>query len=127
MTPQARAYLDKARSDLEEAAKIAAIGLAQVATRSAYYAAFHAAQALIAERSGKVARTHSGVRAKFAEMARSESQLDKTFSTFLAQAYKYKEIGDYGIGPAAAVKSADADDAIASARRFVEGIERLLE
>jgi uncharacterized protein (UPF0332 family) len=55
LTPQARAYLDKARNDLEDAAKIAAIGLAQAAARSAYYAAFHAAEALIAERSGKVA------------------------------------------------------------------------
>ena len=126
MTPEARAWLDKAHCDLDEAAKIATIGLARVAARSAYFAAFHAAQALIVERTGKTARTHSGVRTKFAEIARSESQLDRSFSTFLAQSYKYKEIGDYGIGPEATVTSADAADAIAKATRFVEGIERLL-
>jgi uncharacterized protein (UPF0332 family) len=79
------------------------------------------------ERSGKLASTHSGVRAKFAEMARSESGVDESFSIFLAQAYKYKEIGDYGIGPAAVVTSADAEDAVAKAGWFVEGIERLLK
>jgi uncharacterized protein (UPF0332 family) len=126
LTPESRAWLNKAHSDLDEAAKIAAIGLARAAARSACFAAFHAAQALIVERSGKTAKTHSGVRAKFAEIARSESQLDRTFSTFLAQSYKYKEIGDYGIGPEAAITSADAADAIARATRFVEGIEKLL-
>ncbi len=34
----------KARDHLNEARKIAGIGLAQAAARSAYYAAFHAAQ-----------------------------------------------------------------------------------
>jgi uncharacterized protein (UPF0332 family) len=82
LTPQASAYLDKARNDLEDAAKIAAIGLARAAARSAYYAAFHAAEAFIAERSGKVARTHSGVRAKFAEMAKSEPNSTKRSARF---------------------------------------------
>ena len=47
MTPEAAAYLDKARSDLDDAKEIEAIQLAQVAARSAYYAAFHAAEAFI--------------------------------------------------------------------------------
>ncbi|HEX3522373.1 MAG TPA: hypothetical protein VHT52_09830 [Stellaceae bacterium] len=36
------------------------------AGRNAYLAAFHAAQALIAERTGKEAKTHKGVHAQFA-------------------------------------------------------------
>jgi uncharacterized protein (UPF0332 family) len=47
MTPEAGDYLEKARDHLDEARKIAAIGLAKAAARSAYYAAFHAAQAFI--------------------------------------------------------------------------------
>jgi uncharacterized protein (UPF0332 family) len=49
VTPEAQAYLDKAREDLDDARKIMAINLAKAAARSAYYAAFHAAEALIVE------------------------------------------------------------------------------
>lgn len=61
-------FLEKARSDLNDGHKIASIGLAHVAARCAYYAAFHAAEALIMERTGKIAKTHSGVRAEFARL-----------------------------------------------------------
>ena len=68
MTPEAAQFLEKARSDLNDGHKIASIGLAHVAARCAYYAAFHAAEALIMERTGKIAKTHSGVRAEFARL-----------------------------------------------------------
>ena len=87
MTPEAKDYLDKARDHLDEARKIAAIGLAKAAARSAYYAAFHAAQAFIVERTGKIAKTHSGVRSEFARLAKDTPRIDKTLPTFLAQAY----------------------------------------
>lgn len=47
MTPEAENYLIKARDDLKDARKIVAIGLSTVAARTAYYAAFHAAEAFI--------------------------------------------------------------------------------
>ena len=72
MTPEAADYLRKARIDLDEAGKIAAIGLANVAGRSASYAAFHTAEALIIERTGKVAVSHKGVRVEFARLAKDE-------------------------------------------------------
>ncbi|HEY1888203.1 MAG TPA: HEPN domain-containing protein [Roseiarcus sp.] len=59
MKPETRKFLDKAQSDLTDAKKIAAIELANVAARSAYYAAFHAAEGFIFERTGKVAKTHT--------------------------------------------------------------------
>ncbi len=45
------------------------------AGRNAYLAAFHAAQALIAERTGKDAKTHKGVHAQFARLTRNEPRL----------------------------------------------------
>lgn len=54
MKPEAADCLEKAREDLDDARKIAAIGLAKVAARCAYYAAFHAAEALIVARMGKM-------------------------------------------------------------------------
>ncbi|HEV3247646.1 MAG TPA: HEPN domain-containing protein [Beijerinckiaceae bacterium] len=103
MTPEAESYLDKAREDLLDARKIAGIRLAKVAARSAYYAAFHAAEAFIVGRTGKIAKTHSGVRTEFARLLRETPDSGRTLLRFLAQAYKYKELGDYGIGPGAVV------------------------
>lgn len=126
MTPEAEAYLGKARSDLDEARKIAAIGLPQAAARSAYYAAFHAAEALIIERSGKIAKTHSGVRAEFARLLSAAPGAERWLLRFLAQAYKYKEISDYGVGLEAVIVDQDAAAAIASATRFVQSISELI-
>jgi len=105
---------------------IAAIGLAKAAARSAYYAAFHTAQAFIVERTGKIAKTHSGVRSEFARLAKDTPGIDKTFPTFLAQAYLYKEIGDYGVGHGASVTMAEANDAMATAGRFIDCVTALL-
>jgi uncharacterized protein (UPF0332 family) len=126
MTPEAKDYLDKARDHLDEARKIAAIGLAKAAARSAYYAAFHAAQAFIVERTGKIAKTHTGVRSEFARLAKDTPRIDKTLSTFLAQAYLYKEIGDYGVGHGANVTMNEANGAIATAGRFIGCVAALL-
>jgi uncharacterized protein (UPF0332 family) len=126
VTPEATDYLNKARDDLDDAKKIAALGLAQIAARSAYYAAFNAAEALIVERTGKIAKTHSGVRAEFARLARETRAIDRVFPVFLARAYKYKEIADYGVGHGAVVTMAEADDALKNAARFIDCIAALL-
>ena len=126
MTPEAASYLAKGREDLRDARQIAGIGLAKVAARSAYYAAFHAAEALIVETAGKVAKSHSGVRSEFARLAKDDPRIGKAMTAFLAQAYKYKEIGDYGVGADARVTMSDAEAAIRSAGDFLAHIEALL-
>lgn len=125
MTPEAQDYLDKAREAHDEAAKIAAIGLAKAAARSAYYAMFHAAEALIIERTGKVAKTHSGVRAELARLLRHQDA-DKILPALLAQAYKFKQIGDYGVGHGATVTAQEADATVRDAGRFIDRIAALL-
>lgn len=126
MKAETAACLDKARHDLADARAISAIGLAAPAARTAYYAAFHAAEAVIVERTGAIAKTHSGVRAKLAEFSRIDPAIDKAMLTFLAQAYLYKEINDYGIGREATVSIEDAEKAIADAARMLETIEAAL-
>ena len=126
MKGEAANYLSKAQEDLSDARKIAAIGLAKVAARSAYYAAFHAAEALIVEKTGKVAKSHSGVRSEFARLARDDPHLGKATTAFLAQAYKYKEIGDYGVGADAAITLLDAEAAIRSAQDFLTHVAAAL-
>jgi len=63
--------------------------LPSAAARSAYYCVFHTAEALIFEMTGKVAKTHSGVRAEFARLMPGEA--DRWMRTFLADAYRFKE------------------------------------
>ncbi len=46
MTPEAARYLRSASRDLYEAQQIAPLGLGRVVATCAYYAAFHAAEAL---------------------------------------------------------------------------------
>ena len=61
MTPEANEHLDKARQGLTRARTILGAGIGEDAGRNAYLAAFHAAQALIAELTGKDGKTHKGV------------------------------------------------------------------
>lgn len=127
MTPEAKDFLDRPRDDLGDALKIMGIPLAKVAARTAYYAAFHAAEALIVERTGKVAKTHSGVRSAFASLLKEMAASDRELLTFLTQAYKFKEIGDYSVGRGAIVTDDDAERALSQAEFFVDRVSKLLD
>jgi uncharacterized protein (UPF0332 family) len=61
VTPEAKEHFEKARQCLTRARTILAAGVREDAGRNAYVAAFHAAQALIAKRTGKDAKSHKGV------------------------------------------------------------------
>jgi uncharacterized protein (UPF0332 family) len=96
--PEARDYLDRARRLLKEARSVAAIKLSEAAGRAAYLAAFHASQAFIFDRIGKIAKTHTGVRSEFARLAKDDPRIDRAFPTFLARAYNLKTAADYAVG-----------------------------
>jgi hypothetical protein len=53
-------------------------------------------------------------------------EIDRTFSRFLAEAYTYKEISDYGVGPGAVITMAEAEEAVMMAARMVDCIAELL-
>jgi uncharacterized protein (UPF0332 family) len=118
--PETADDLAKARKDLGEARQIIRIGLANVAARSTYYAAFHAAEALIFEWTGRVAKTHKGVRSEFARLTKDDPHVPKTVMAFLTQAYGYKEISDYSVDPDEMVTMANAETAIISAESFLD-------
>ena len=126
MKPEAAQYLDKARQALREARAVAAIDLAEAAGRAAYLVAFHAAQALIFERTGKVPKTHRGVHSQFARLTHEEPRLGAELSGFLSRAYDFKAVADYEIGPDASVPLAEAIAAINFAETFIARIAELL-
>ena len=87
-------------------------------------AAFHAALAFIAARTGKSPKTHSGTRAEFARLAREEPRISRDQVSLLAWSYELKNVADYG--QEATVSLPDAERAIAEASRLVETISALI-
>jgi uncharacterized protein (UPF0332 family) len=127
VTPEAADYLGKAREYLAKARDLLDVmHYSDEAGRASYLAGFHAAQAFIFSHTGKVVKSHSGLRSTFARLAKDEPSMDRTLTRFLGRAYKLKEIADYGIGPHAVVTTADAPEMIDAAARFIDCIATLL-
>jgi uncharacterized protein (UPF0332 family) len=126
VTPEAARFIAKARQCLADAVLYQPL-VPRIAGREAYLAAFHAAEALVYERTGKIARTHRGLRAQFARIARDEARIDQSLSEFLGRAYELKSLADYGTGSEADISLATAEAAVATAGRFVNRVAGLLE
>lgn len=128
MKSEAADYLGKARQCLDDAKQIAVMmPLHHIVAREAYLAAYHAAEAYIFERTGKSTKTHRGLRSEFSRLARGEPRIDREYLTFLAEAYEYKSIADYGVGSAAPpITAEDASSAIDAAERLIDCIAQLL-
>jgi len=126
MKPETAAYLDRADRSLSNARAILAINIAEAAGREAYYAAFHAAEALIFERTDKTPKTHSGVRAEFNRLAMDEPAISPELRAFLGQSYRLKEAADYLTGSAVEVTQAQAAAAVDSAGEFVTCVRNVL-
>jgi uncharacterized protein (UPF0332 family) len=82
VTPEAGRFVAKARQCLEHARVNLGVRLSNDAGRNAYLAGFHAAQALIYERTGKVAKTHHGVHSHFEKLAKDEWLSDRISVAF---------------------------------------------
>jgi uncharacterized protein (UPF0332 family) len=124
VTPEAAYFLARAERTLTDAVRIAEVDIPHVAAREAYMAAFHAAQATIFERLAKV-KTHRGVHSAFAQIARDDPGLGAELGSFLAAAYSFKDVADYGPRPAT-TDADEAERAIESARRLVERVRAAL-
>jgi uncharacterized protein (UPF0332 family) len=85
VTPQAARFLAKARQLLKDAETMLRVGLNQAAGRTAYLAGFHAAQALIFERDGKVFKTHAGVQTEFLRLTKDDPRVEHELRGFLSR------------------------------------------
>ena len=128
MKPQTAAFLAKSRQFLDKANDLfGAHHWTDEAERAAYLAGLHAAQALIFERTGHTRIRHSTVQGEFAQMVRDDSRFDRELRAFLPRTYNLKAIADYLTGPGSQVTVEQAQDAIATAVRFVDVIVAVLE
>lgn len=127
MTPETHEHLVKARTYLSKARGLLdVLHYADEAGRAAHLAGFHAAQALISERTGKIAKTHEGVNSQFNLLTKGDTRVDSDMRRFLSQAYNLKAIADYKAGPDAVVPAERVEMAMAAATRFVACVTMLL-
>jgi len=126
MTPEAACYMDTAERALLDARAVLAANVPSQAARLAYQSQFHAAQALIFERTGKISKTHKGVDRQFHNLARGETYFPVGLAAELTRAYSFKENADYGTDPAALATPDEARGAIAVAEKFLAVIRQAL-
>jgi hypothetical protein len=81
LTPETGYFLEKARRLLHDGEVMLEATLYDSAGRTAYLAGFHAAQALIVERTGRSAKTHRGVQAQLHRLAKDEATIDVPLRT----------------------------------------------
>ena len=103
MTPESARLLDASRERLTDAIAILSMGIYYVAAREAYLAAYSAAEALLLDRTGRIAKTHRGLRSEFSRVAQAEPAIDSTLTRFLAEAYELKATAAYGSAPKVAI------------------------
>jgi uncharacterized protein (UPF0332 family) len=89
-------------------------------------AALHAARTLIFERSGRVVKTHKGVRSRFDQLTKDKPSIDARLRQFLQDGFELKRKADYFEPGDSEVSLDEAKDAIATATRFVERVAALL-
>lgn len=126
MTPEASAFLRKARKHLGRARIMLGVSLHEDAGRAAYLASFHAAQAFIFENIGKALKTHQGVQSEFFRLTKDDLRLGPDLRVFLSQAYNLKAIADYEEGEDSPIFAQRSVAAVETAARFVDCIARLL-
>ncbi|HYZ62190.1 MAG TPA: HEPN domain-containing protein [Acetobacteraceae bacterium] len=118
-------HMEKAQRSLQSGHLLLANGFHDEAGRSAYLAAFHAAQAFTVRRTGKEPKTHSGLRSEFARLARDEPRIERRYVAFLARAFELKTWADYGGDDP--VSQDEAADALAVAAEVVQAIKSVLQ
>jgi uncharacterized protein (UPF0332 family) len=95
VTPEAERFLQNADDHFERGQIMLRDGLNYDAGRAAYLAAFHAAQAIIFERTGKVAKTHKGVNVEFLRATKDDVRLTPEQRGFLSKANDFKAVADH--------------------------------
>ena len=126
MKPQTASFLAAADRAIAHATGNLSINIPDQAARLAYYAQFHAAQAMIFERENKIIKTHKGVSKEFHRLAKAESTFPPRFAAQLTAAYAYKEQADYDTDIDEPITKAIAGEAIVTADRFVTIIRQAL-
>lgn len=119
-----KGYLEKAEKKLEVAEKLFNSGDFEDAVSRAYYAVFHAAQALLLT-EGEKAETHKGVVTLFGLLFVKTGKFNKNFGKYLANLKDDRESGDYEIF--SYIDKETTESAIAEAKEFIKEAKAYLK
>ncbi len=109
--------------ELEAARNLVDGGFPRQAISRAYYASFYAARAALEVAGEPSPKTHSGMRSRFSDLARSTPSIGPEVGRALSQLGTDRAEADYD-EPSITVE--EANDAIAKAQRVVDTIERAI-
>jgi uncharacterized protein len=112
-----------AREELSAADQLIAIALYRIAMTRSYFAAFHAARAVLYAQ-GYDPKTHQGVLTLFNQHLVRPQHFEPLAARVLARLQKYREQADYG--ESFVVDLDGAREEAAAARSFVESAERFI-
>jgi uncharacterized protein (UPF0332 family) len=117
-------YLEKAGKKLEVAKRLLASGDYEDAISRAYYAVYHATQALLLT-EGQHAETHKGVVTLFGLLFVKTGKFSKNFGKYLANLKDDRESGDYEVftyidEETAQAAMNEATEFIAEAKHYLE-------
>jgi len=120
-----RGLMDKARAKLTAAEDWLAQGkyFDEIASRC-YYAAFHAAQAMLAT-EGLTANTHQGIVSLFGLHFAKTGKVNPRLGRYLNNLKDDRESGDYDLY--SGLDKSDAENAVREAREFLVEAERYLQ
>jgi uncharacterized protein (UPF0332 family) len=99
------------------------VGLNDDAGRAAYLAAFHAAQAVVFERTGKATKSHRGVQSEFLRLTKDDPCFTAHQRIFRSQAYTFKAVADCEIS-FAKLSADQAAAALERGRGFMNAVRR---
>lgn len=119
-----KGYLQKAEKKLEVAGRLMVSGDYEDAVSRAYYAVFHAAQALLLT-EGVRAETHKGVVTLFGLLFVKTGKFKRNLGKYLANLKDDRESGDYEIF--SYIDRETAETAIVEAREFIRESRTYLE
>lgn len=121
--PAAKEHLELAHRKLDEAGQARDVGLRSSAVHEAYYAAFHAAMALLATEESEP-RTHRGTVQEVGRRFVETDRMDEDDASLLPRLLDMRLESDYGVTEP--VTEEDAVWAVQAAGRYVEAAETLL-
>ena len=124
MKAQTKAYLDKARENINASVDLIHSGHFEIAASRAYYAMFYATEALLSE-EGDEFSSHGAVHGAFGQRFTKTGRLDAKFHRYLIDAYRERQAADYD-APAEVGKE-EADILVNQAREFLTAAEKLVK
>ena len=119
-----KAAFARSRDKLAVAKHVLAAGYPADAVSPAYYAVFHAAEAVLLV-EGDEPRSHEGLKSLFGLRFVKTGRLPEELASILRELKDERESGDYSIFPAITAK--EAERAVASAEHFVTTLAAFLQ